>query len=126
MLEKAASGQTSIHWFEADIRDWRPERPPDLIYSNATLQWVENHGELFKRLVGFLRSGGCLAVQLPLSWDAPSHRLMRETLADGGPKGLALGSEELREAMGRKWVDDVDVYYDILAEIGRASCRERV
>jgi trans-aconitate 2-methyltransferase len=40
---------------------------------------------------------------------------MRETLADGGSDGQALGTEELRQAVARKWVEDAAVYYDLLA-----------
>jgi trans-aconitate 2-methyltransferase len=76
---------------------------------------VEDHQALFPRLVGYLRGGGCLAVQMPLSWEAPSHRLMRETLANGGPNGQPLGTEELRRAMARKPVEDAEVYYNLLA-----------
>jgi len=115
MLEQAASEPGKVQWIEADIRHWRPDEPPDLIYSNATLHWVEDHHGLFPRLVGFLKVGGCLAVQMPLSWDAPSHRLMRETLANGGPNGTELGTEQLRQGVARKWVEDVEVYYDLLA-----------
>ena len=114
MLQKAAAESGRVRWTEADIRDWRPDDPPDLIYSNATLQWIAGHAELFPRLVGFLQPGGCLAVQVPLSWGAPSHRLMRETLADGGPDGTALGTAELRQGVARKWVDDAEEYYDLL------------
>jgi len=120
MLEKAAAQPGKVRWMEADIRHWRPDEPPDLIYSNATLQWVESHRELFPRLVGFLKTGGCLAVQMPLSWGAPSHRLMRETLADGGPGGKALGTEQLRRAVGRDWVEDAGAYYDLLTGYARS------
>lgn len=115
MLEKAARESVEVQWIEADIRTWNPMKTLDLIYSNATLQWVEKHEELFPRLMGYLRPGGCLAVQMPLSWDLPSHRIMRETLADGGPGGQALGTETLRKSMARKWVEDAAVYYDWLS-----------
>ncbi len=100
---------------EADIRTWSPDEAPDLIYSNASLQWVEGHHGFFPRLVGYLKAGGCLAVQMPLSWEAPSHRLKRETLENGGPNGKALGTAEVRQAAARKWVEDAEVYYDLLA-----------
>jgi trans-aconitate 2-methyltransferase len=119
MLQKAGAEPGRVQWAEADIRAWRPAAPPDLIYSNATLQWVDGHRELFPRLVGLLAPGGCLAVQMPLSWGAPSHRLMRQTLEDGGPGGAALGAGELRRRVGRKWVDDADEYYDLL--VGRTA-----
>jgi trans-aconitate 2-methyltransferase len=76
---------------------------------------VEAHRELFPRLIAALTPGGCLAVQMPLSWEAPSHRLMRETLADGGPDGKALGTEELRQVVAQKWVADAKWYYALLA-----------
>ncbi len=115
MLVKAGAEPGSVRWVEADIRRWRPDEPPDLIYSNATLQWVEGHAELFPRLLGYVSTGGCLAVQMPLSWDMPSHRLMRETLANGGPGGTALGTEELNRAVARKWVASAEEFYDLLA-----------
>ena len=66
-----------------------------------------------------LNRGGCLAVQMPQSWNLPSHRLMRETLANGGPNGEPIGPESLRQAVGRNWVEDATVYYDLLAPCTR-------
>ena len=63
----------------------------------------------------FAECFGVLAVQMPLSWGAPSHRLMRETLANGGPGGLTLSRAELREAVAREWVQGAAVYYDLLS-----------
>ena len=114
MLAKAGAESSTIQWIEADIHSWVPSEPPDLIYSNATLQWVAGHQELFPKLAGFVQAGGCLAVQMPLSWGMPSHRLMRETLADGGTDGGTLGTAELRQAVARKWVEDAADYYDLL------------
>jgi trans-aconitate 2-methyltransferase len=108
MLSQAAATPGTIQWLEADIRTWWPDHAPDLLYSNATLHWVEGHRELFPRLIGCLKSGGCLAVQMPFVWREPSHRLMRETLANGGPDGGSLGTEELRQAVDRAWVEDAE------------------
>jgi trans-aconitate 2-methyltransferase len=119
MLAKAAADGPDLRWIEADLHQWQPERPPELLYSNAALQWLDGHEVLFPRLIGLLPPGGCLAVQMPLSWGMPSHRLMRETLADGGPGGRSLGTVELRRGVARKWVEDADVYYDWL--VGRAK-----
>ena len=114
MLSKAQSDPGSLEWAEADIRTWQPEERPDVIYSNATLQWVEGHDEIFPQLVGLLTPGGVMAIQMPLSWGMPSHQLMRETMAGGGPDGKPLGTEALRIATGRKWVDEAEAYYDLL------------
>jgi trans-aconitate 2-methyltransferase len=80
---------------------------------------VTGHTELFPHLIGFLRPGGVLAVQVPLSWGMTSHVLMRQTLVDGGPGGTPLGTEALKQSVGRKWVDEPEEYYDLLA--GRAN-----
>ena len=115
MLAKAAETRTRIEWIQADIADWAPDRAPGLIYSNAALQWLDEHGTLFPRLFGFLAPGGCLAVQMPLSYSMLSHILMRETLADGGANGARLGDDALAAAVGRKWVLDTEEYHDLLA-----------
>ncbi len=120
MLARAAERSGRVEWVEADIRTWSPETPADLIYSNAALHWVEDHETIFPRLAGALKEDGVLAVQMPLSWDLPSHRLMRETLADGGPGGKSLGTEALRRAVARKWVKDAEEYGDLLAGCARS------
>jgi trans-aconitate 2-methyltransferase len=120
MLAQAAKEPSRVRWLEADIRSWQPQEPPDLIYSNATLQWVpESHDVLLPRLLAFLKPRGCLAAQMPLSWVQPAHRLMRETLADGGRGGSPLGTERLRQTMAQDWVGSAESYYDLCA--GRTS-----
>ena len=119
MLAEASAEPSTVHWAEADIRSWVPNENPDIIYSNASLHWIGGHSELFTRLVSCLNPGGCLAVQMPLSWDLPSHRLMRDTLANGGPGGKPIGEASLLTALSNKWVEDSEFYYDILSPSAR-------
>ena len=120
MLAEAATEPSTVHWIDADICNWVPRKSPDLIYSNATLHWVDGHIDLFPRLMSYLNPGGCLAVQMPLSWDLPSHRLMRDTLAEGGPDdGTPVGDASLLASLSSKWVLDAEVYHDILAPLTR-------
>jgi trans-aconitate 2-methyltransferase len=65
----------------ADVANWRPDRAPAVIFSNAVLQWLPDHAALIPRLAGLVTAGGCLAVQMPRQFDAPSHRLIREVAA---------------------------------------------
>lgn len=109
MLEKASAVPSRVSWEQVDVRAWAPAEPLDVIYSNAMLQWVEGHHEIFPKLMRSLAPNGVLAVQMPLSWGEPSHRLMRETLEVGG-----FGSSELRRGVARKWVADPHEYYDLL------------
>lgn len=61
----------------ADIGAWRAEGVA-LVYSNAALHWLGDHGRLMPGLAGMLCPGGVLAVQMPGQFMAPSHRLLRE------------------------------------------------
>ncbi len=67
-------------WIVGDIGAWaaRNTAPFDVVFSNAALQWVADHGALFPRLFGHVAPGGALAVQVPCNQDAPAHRLMRD------------------------------------------------
>ena len=114
MLKKAATEKSRVKWVKHDISNWSVNESIDLIYSNSTLHWLNQHDRVFPKLMGMLTKGGCLAVQMPLSWGMPSHRLMRETLANGGINGEPIGTEELRTAIARKWVEDKEFYYDII------------
>jgi len=115
MIEKAQATPGRVRWIRGDLRDWRPDGAADVLFSNATLHWIDDHESLFPRLLGWLAPDGWLAVQMPLSWGAPSHRLMRETLAD-----LRLGSAELGASLARDWVLPADRYYDLLSPRARA------
>jgi trans-aconitate 2-methyltransferase len=83
MLARARASGVRARWIEADVASWTPERPPDLIYSNAALHWLFDHAALLPRLMGELRAGGVLAVQMPRNFEAPSHVLLRETARSG-------------------------------------------
>ena len=50
-----------------------------------------------------------------MSWDLPSHRLMRETLAGGGEGCTPLGDTALRRAVESRGLHDPGFYYDLLA-----------
>jgi trans-aconitate 2-methyltransferase len=73
MLAEARGQFTKLSWVQADIRSWKPEAVPDLIFSNAALQWVSNHEALFPALLRLLKAGGVLAVQMPRHFESPSH-----------------------------------------------------
>ena len=114
MLAKAAAEPSPIQWFEADIAGWSAPKPGALIFSNATLQWLAEHERLFPRLMRQPVPGGVLAVQMPRNFAQDSHRLMRETAAEG-PWAERLapvvgGSTVLRQEP----VMPPEAYYDLL------------
>ena len=83
MLAAARQRWPDMRWEKADIGEWLPKTPAQVIYSNAALQWLDNHRSLFARLYGALAPGGVLAVQMPKNFDQPSHVLMRAAAQEG-------------------------------------------
>jgi trans-aconitate 2-methyltransferase len=83
MIKAARERLPDIAFEVADIREWLPKAPLDVILANAVLQWVPDHEALFPALMAQLGPGGALAVQMSDNLDEPSHRLMREVASDG-------------------------------------------
>lgn len=83
MIAKAKSENIRATFTLADAATWAPEKSFDVIFSNATYQWLPNHRALLPRLIAFTKPGGIFAFQVPCNFNAPSHALMRETAADG-------------------------------------------
>src|SRR5437879_4326462 len=74
----------------------------DVILSNAALQWVPDHATLFPALIGKLKPGGTLAVQVPDNADEPAHGLIREIAADG-PWASSFGAATRLHRNGALW-----------------------
>lgn len=106
------SGESMV-WRQADIQDWRPDNPPDLIFSNAALHWLDDHGGLFSRLTKSLVQGGVLAVQMPRNFEAPSHTAIAWTVRSGPWK------DRLTPLLRPNPVADPPFYYDLLAPLVR-------
>ncbi|MFT3987121.1 trans-aconitate 2-methyltransferase [Aestuariivirga sp.] len=83
MLKEARAALPAARFVEADLAHWMPEERPDLLFSNATFQWVPDHLKVLTRLMGTLAPEGVFAVQMPDNMGEPSHALMRETSKDG-------------------------------------------
>ena len=110
MLEQARASSVRARWVNADVADWAPEYPCDIIFSNATFQWLEHHEVLLPRLMNKLAKTGVFAFQVPRNFDAPSHVLMRET-AQQGPWADTLSR------IRRMGVLSPEQYYDLLSPL---------
>lgn len=64
-----------------DATEWLPTGDVDVLVSNAMLQWIPGHADLLLPWTEHIAPGGALAFQVPGNFDAPSHRLLRETAA---------------------------------------------
>ena len=116
MIEAARRDVPGIDFDVADLRDWAEaghdhRKAPDVLVSNATLQWVPGHLDLLPSLVAKVAPGGWFAFQVPGNFDEPSHTIRTE-LAGEAPyvmytAGVAVPSSH-----------DPAVYYDVLAGVG--------
>ncbi len=95
-----------------DVREWQPERPPDVLVCNAVLQWVPDHHDLLVRWADLLAPGGWLAFQLPGNFDQPSHAIVREMAASPRWRSLLADAELNRQA------GDPGEYAELLARAG--------
>ncbi len=117
MLQEAARAEIPappVRWHSADLAQWVPEHPLDVIYSNAALHWLGEHARQFPRLVRLLRPSGVLAVQMPRNFREPSHLLVAAA-AEAGP-----WAAHLRPLLRPPPVHEPQEYYDLLAPLCRS------
>jgi len=103
-----------LRFEQADVSGWKPDRPVDVIVSNALLQWVPDHARLLPRWVGYLSAGGWLAFSLPGNFDQPAHALLREMA------GSLRWRELLADVAFNQQASDPAEYLDLLAREGCA------
>lgn len=125
MLEKAASFASSSLQFEQGdqaklMGEW------DLIFSNAALQWSENHAELIPRLYRQLAPGGQIAVQVPSNHNHVSHQIYRETAAEEPFRSIlngfqryapVLSIDEYARLFFECGADDITVFEKVYAHV---------
>lgn len=101
-----------------DLREWTPDRPVDVLVSNATLQWVPDHLELLPRLAGLVRPGGWLAFSVPGNHDAPSHAILRALAGEPRWQRLIAASGRTEEQLRGPAGHEPDTYLDVLSAQG--------
>ena len=99
MLIEARSALPHLEFIKADITDWRAPATTDLIFSNATFQWLPDHAGQILRLLRQLRTGSVIAVQMPDNLGEASHRMMQETALYGSWVSLLRRASEVRQPL---------------------------
>ncbi len=93
MLAVARAEEPRGRWTLADLRTWNPDGPVDLLFANASLQWVPDPRALIPKLWRNVAPGGAFAFQVPFRGSPPPAWLRALEAAD---------------------------YYDLLAPVARA------
>jgi len=114
MIGEARKHATDHVRFEIrDAASWVSSEPVDVIVSNATLQWVPGHRDLFARWVDSLAPGGWFAFQVPGNFEEPSHTLLAGLAAD--PRFAAATADVERPS-----AEDASTY---LADLSALGCQ---
>lgn len=82
----------------------------DAVFSNACIQWIPDHPALLKKMMACLNDGGILAVQTPMNYDEPIHRIIGE-ISDSPKWKIRLGTPRIFHNLTQ------GEYFDLLAEI---------
>ena len=100
-----------LRFEQADAANWEPDRPVDVMVSNAMLQWLPEHEKLLPRWVSQLAPGGWLAFAVPGNFDEPTHGLLRQLAATPRWRAQLAGV-----AFNRQAADPAE-YLDLLARV---------
>jgi trans-aconitate 2-methyltransferase len=117
MLARAQSDHgdvVGLSFAAGDIGTWLGH-DLDLVFANASLQWVDDHLNLLARMRAALGEGGQLAFQVPSNFRHPSHLLALQ-VANEGPYFEALEGD-VPSDRGR-FVLSPETYADLLYELG--------
>jgi len=129
MLDSARKSYPSIRWVQGDLKEWAPDGPCDLVFSNAALHWVPDHRGVLPRFWSWVAAGGALAFQVPARQSPPPAWLRalnavcqrapwRELLRDDEPPSpvLSLGEYYALLAPASRSVDLWETeYYHVFA-----------
>jgi trans-aconitate 2-methyltransferase len=115
MLARARLENPDIEWREADVLDWRPDAPVDVLFSNAVLHWIdEAHETLLPRLLAAVAENGVLAIQMPRNFGEPSHTSLYDAVGAGPWR------ERLAPMIRDEPTKSAQFYYDLLRPHSRS------
>ena len=111
MIEKAKNDFPAQEWKLLDAATDVIEGKFDIVFSNATIQWIPNHDKILKKFRSMLIERGVLAIQIPLFWDMPVGKALIKIANESRWTNLTSGALELFT------IHSASFYYDILSEL---------
>ncbi len=111
MLGVAREKFPRVSWEQRELSSWSSAQPLDVLYSNATLHWLEDHARLVPHLFKQVGPGGFMAIQMPRNFGAPSHRIAHDLASS------AKWRARLQHLIRPTPVAEPGFYYDLLAPL---------
>lgn len=109
MLQQARERLPKCTFIQADLVSWTPPERTDLLFANASFQWLPDHEAVLRRMLQALQPGGVLAVQMPDNVDEPALALMSQVAGRGPWAGNPALAVAARAPLPRPLA-----YYDLL------------
>jgi trans-aconitate 2-methyltransferase len=110
MIEKAIKDYPHQDWRILDVGKEEIHGKYDLIFSNATIQWIPDHSGLLLGLHAHLTDNGIIAVQMPLFWDMPLGKAIDKIASDNRWVKILKGVKELFT------IHNCAYYYNVLSQ----------
>ncbi len=110
MIEKAKADYPANNWIVADASDFNPDIKYDIVFSNATIQWIPNHEILFRKLSCMVNGGGVLAIQVPRFDEMPLSKAILNVACNEKWRERIKGCAELFT------YHDYRYYYDLVSQ----------
>ncbi len=112
MLENAKNNHPDIEFFKFDANcDFEKlSCDYDIVYSNACIQWIKNQERVIKNMFSLVKSGGVLAVQVPVNFNEPVHKRL-ESLGKKDKWFSKIGIEKIF------YNEDDNNYFDIVSSL---------
>lgn len=111
MIEKARQDYPGQKWMVGDASDLDTNQNYDIVFSNATLQWIPNHDVLIARLFNAVNENGVLAVQVPANDESPLHKALLSVARSQKWQGYTSGCEKLLT------YHNFEYYYNVLISL---------
>jgi trans-aconitate 2-methyltransferase len=109
MLLQARERLPRCTFIQADLVSWIPPERTDLLFANASFQWLPDHEAVLRRMLQALRPGGVMAVQMPDNVNEPALALMSQVAGRGPWAGNPALAAAARAPLPRP-----QAYYDLL------------
>ncbi len=114
MIAAAREAHPESEWVLGDISHWSSDTQFDVVFSNAALQWLDDHAGLLPRLLRQVAPGGALAIQIPAAMYSSIRGMIHEVADDPA------WSARMVEARAALTIDEPHAYYDALAPLARS------
>ena len=109
MIAAAQKRLPSVKFRLGSIEEWSEPGPWDLLFANASLQWIGNHDGLLRKLMARLASGGSLAIQIPDNLKEPCQLAMCEVA-----RSAAFAAKLSKASTARTAINGETWYYSLL------------